>query len=56
MTKLLLQLLTDFVGIIAGFHKGTIATEEEFFDQIEPMLAAISAEVKRNREQTVQVD
>lgn len=55
MTELLTKLLSDFVGIIADYHKGVILTEEEFFGQLEPLLGAISSEIKRNREQTIQV-
>ena len=50
-----MQLLTDFIGIIANRHKGVITTDEEFFDQIEPMLTAIGEEIKRNRTKTINV-
>jgi len=55
MTKLLARLLTDLVGVIASHHKGVIATEEEFLDQMEPLIRAIRVEIKKNREQIVQV-
>jgi len=55
MTKLLMQLLTDLVGVIASHHKGVIATEEEFLDQMEPLIRAVRIEIKRNREQVIQV-
>ena len=55
MTKLLMQLLTDFVGAIANKHKGVMRSDEEFYDTIEPMLLAISAEIKRSRIKTINI-
>lgn len=50
-----MQLLTDFIGVVANKHKGTIRSDEEFYDLIEPMLLAIGAEIKRSRIKTINI-
>lgn len=54
MSSLLTRLLTDTIEKITDYHKRVIL-EEQFLDELAPIIDAIQMEIKREKENIIQV-